>query len=402
MTTSDEQEIRYQLKPGQSLVGEVPTGKPSTWSRQGIARITAPGRWKAAETPPVPPVITPTPTPLPPVPDGLASGAITLQQAIDQAPAGSSIGVPPKVFTESVTIGKALTVIGYPGAYLDLVNLKWGVRIRASGVRWLDIPVTAAKVSGPYEGAIDVRQCDRATVRAVIYLCNGAGVYVEGGTGHDISVEAKNVEHTGVHMHKVTGSLIHDAWLHHNGGSADVGNESGGAKLVQCKSTVVRDVRAESNRGPGIWWDGFLDATGERIKAHDNTWPGVFFEAGARGTLTDSQLYRNWKGQDPAADTFHTGALRVNSCQGIKAHGNIFAHGISGVTLLGQARPDGGGAELQPPRPPYDGNDISGNVISGMSLYAVKTFADPLPVTGVFAPNETNVDVNDPRIKALV
>lgn len=57
----------------------------------------------------------PEPDPGPPVPDGLASGAISLQQAIDQAASGSVIGVPASRSYTPIRVTKPIGLVGVGG-----------------------------------------------------------------------------------------------------------------------------------------------------------------------------------------------------------------------------------------------------------------------------------------------
>lgn len=334
----------------QTLIAQQQSG--STWSTKASTSIVV----KAVVEPPPP---NPLPT--------------SLQAAIDATPTGGLLDVTGGIYREQVTIGKPITL---KGGTIDGQNVRFGLRVRSSDVTVVGLAVLNAKLGSMYEGAVDCRGgVSRFKFSGTVTGSNAMGMWVEGGSGHAVNADVSGHAQTGVHFHALTDSTL-TGKSHGNGASADVGNESGGAKIVVCQRTTVSDFEAYLNIGPGVWWDGFITALAQRVNAHDNSWPGIMFEAGRYGQAFDSVLDGNWKGQNPDVDIVHTGAIRVSSCSDITIQRNILRNGIWGVTLLAQDRSDSTGANMGVPRKPETGIVVTGNTISGMSKGAINVHSD--------------------------
>lgn len=310
----------------------------------------------------------------------------SLQTAVNNVAIGGTVDVTGCTFREAVTISKPMTL---RGGTIDGQNARFGLRIRANDVTVVGTSVINALLGSVYEGAVDVRGVSRFKFTGTVTHSNSMGFWIEGGTGHSVDANVSGHGQTGVHFHNLTNSTLKGK-SYGNGANADVGNESGGAKFVLVDGVSAIDFESYSNTGPGVWWDNFINATAQRVNAHDNTWPGIFFEAGRNGFAYDNVLNNNWVGQNPDLDIVHTGAIRVNACADLTIQRNTLTNGIWGVTLLAQDRADATGTFSGLPRKSETGIVVTGNTISGMIKGAINVYsdyADQSIMSSVISPN---------------
>jgi hypothetical protein len=114
-----------------ALTLTAPALAPGTYGFTVTARnAVGPGLGIATSLTIPPPVIPPSPYPT--VPPGLASGAMTLQQAFDL---GVPFGIPPRVYAEQITVTKPVTAVAVaPGVIIDGTGKSWWLVVEADDV----------------------------------------------------------------------------------------------------------------------------------------------------------------------------------------------------------------------------------------------------------------------------
>lgn len=247
------------------------------------------------DPPPVEPPIPPSPSPT--VPPGLASGAITLQQAVDQATAGSTFGVPPRVFAP-IRTDKAIGLVGVAaGVVIDAAGATNGVLATAGSLLLDWIEVRNAN-PGDQKGGIEAFNLTSLTLRRVnTHHHQGAGI-----GSHFVPIVL--VEDSETHDNRQIGYSIGDTdsftfkrsktYSNNQARLVDPGWEAGGGKSGRHKAALIVDSQAYDNWGPGFWSD--IDGNGfvvQRARAWGNAHAGIMDEIGESGQILDSVAWGN-------------------------------------------------------------------------------------------------------------
>lgn len=309
-----------------------------------------------------------------PVPAGFAAGTMTLQQAIDNAPAGSTLNVAVnRTVNEFVQILKPLTIVfGVPGGpqltitQSDTSNpvaiaiLSDDVKLYRPKLRGIGVAVgvNPPQVSGSQGGAIQVGGYWKGGVNR-IQIVNADisdvkidGIYSDGAVGTPntglrilASIVAR-AGRSGISGSGVDGdtNLLSGDWtlarsrIHDNNtANYDPGIAAGGAKWLWLSSGLVEDNEFDHNNGRGFWTDTMVNnLIFRRNRAHDNLLNGAFIESSHYITAYDNAVWNNarnigwgWGGGIASASSDH-----------LEIYGNTLYRNGSGVTAVSQQRGD--------------------------------------------------------------
>jgi parallel beta-helix repeat protein len=302
---------------------------------------------------------------LPPVPDGLAAGTITLQQAINAASSGSAFGVPYRTYNERVTVNKPLSLVGVGGVPI----------------------ITGASLTTPSQQGVltaaanDVNLTDlRATGASA-----GCGFDITGAYNRVmlLRVELDGNQQAGYHVTGAADILFDSCYIHHNNANLAVDPlwEAGGGKTTNSLRVNFRNCESAYNGGVGIWWDINGDqCVVENCRVHHNTHAGIMFEISEGAAIRNNSLWENGWG-DNRGWGWQSNIL-ISSAKDAVATGNTSAWAAVGIALVSQNRGDF--------TKPHSGNSATGNFLrvsagrTGVNNYI--DWADPAPVP-VISPN---------------
>ncbi|HEX8940906.1 MAG TPA: right-handed parallel beta-helix repeat-containing protein [Candidatus Limnocylindrales bacterium] len=308
-------------------------------------------------TPAPTPVLTPAPTPTAaatptPAPSATTAPPATcpasLQALVNAAPAGGTLNVPACTFHETVSIGKALTVVG-PATVTGDGTRTQGIRITASGVTLDGLSVTAV-ANALQTGAIDASGVDRVTLRNVRATnSSGACISISHSTGSSVtnSVMAGCVQE-GYHFSAVTSLTFTGNRVTGNNvaRTVDPGWEAGGGKVAGgCSGIDFSNNEVDDNGGPGIWFDIHCGPnvviSGNRV--HDNWSAGIFYEISSYARISGNTVWHNAV-QAGSPDAWGWGAgILVSSSNNVEVAGNIVAWNGDGISVISQNRSDAPG-----------------------------------------------------------
>jgi hypothetical protein len=314
---------------------------------------------------PPPPVIVPPPGALPPVPAGLASGVLTLQQAATQAGPNAVFGVPARVFLETVTPLAGQKLVAYPGAVID------GAASRAYAFVLSALGVT---ING-FEWRNHKTPMQDGAVR-----CLAAGSTVLHGHGHhnagpaittraDSLIEDTELDHNvqqGNHGSGPQHTVLRRCHVHDNNVAvqakpavwangplqikigpktgwwwpADPFWEAGSGKVTRALSVLVEDSEFDHNGGVGPWADiASNNWTIRRCRIHDNDLSAPMFEISTGAVIEDNVIWHN--GECDHRGWGWPANILISSATGIiEVRRNLVAHGLAGISVISQNRAD--------------------------------------------------------------
>ena len=315
----------------------------------------------AVPTPTPTAVPTPTPTPVPtatpaPTPTPTASPCpASLQTAINNPPTGGTLRLGACTFLESVTVNRAMTIVG--PAVIDGGNVRttW-MTVAAAGVTVDGLTMRNAASGGYQSGSLVVDGYNNFTLRnaslsggsyADLRLWNSAGDSVTGSTfssGRAIGILGWNVTDSLISVNRLTGN---------NTTGADPGNEAGGIKLGQSSRITIANNEVDNNVGVGIWCDVYcatITITGNGV--HDNTHQGILYEISSGGSITNNRVWENgWA----FTSWGWGGGIVVSSSGTTDVASNTVAWNADGVIVISQSRSGS---------PTVAGNHVHDNVVA--------------------------------------
>jgi parallel beta-helix repeat protein len=310
---------------------------------------TSTARATATPTPSLIP--TPTPTAKAPTPTPSGPAFTTIQAAVDAAPAGATITVPPGVYRESVRIAKPLTLNGY-GAIIDgrdaagnLVRATWlsvsanDVTVRGFTMRYAN----GTYATGSVENTIGVQRfrledCDLGWSYVNLNLTGAIDSVVKNCSIHDakhlgVRVSAPSpTTNRGLRNQLVGNRIFHNDRVGEPDPQADGGNlKATGQDYLVMDGNEVYD-------GPkGLWLDVWCrNSTYSNNRIHDNDGPGIHDE-----TSTGSKIYNNVVWRNGALETWGWGAgILVAASKDSEVYGNTLAWNQVGISFISQNRGD--------------------------------------------------------------
>lgn len=317
-----------------AVVTPRPSASPSTAPTSTPS--TAPTSTSTISTPAPTPTTTANATP---------SGApvcTSLQTQINGAAAGSTLNVAGCSFTGSVTINKALTIVG-PATLTG-----GGLTATASDVT-IDRFTVSGGNPGDQNGIVQARGVNRFTFKNghISGTTTGACIDFGGGTGDTVTdSELDHCAQEGTHVHDfAAGVLIARNHIHHNNPNHKYGfgGEAGGGKTSRSTATI-EDNEVDHNLGPGIWCDPcYTGSIIRRNKVHHNASAGIFVEISDGVTVADNAAWENsWFADSEWGWAYGAGVL-VSSSQNNDVRGNVSAWNQDGITMLSQSRSDSPG-----------------------------------------------------------
>jgi hypothetical protein len=302
--------------------------------------------------PPPPPVIVPPPGPI--VPDGLASGAITLQQAVNAAPAGAVMGVPARTFAETVTVPRAMSLIAVGGVPVidGGMSRAYGLVYGADSITIDGLRVTNCRTP-VQDGAIRIIGRRNAILRHVRSDHNGANLVAkDGGAGITtqgaIDFLAEDCEFDGNAQQGYHGSAANQrityrrCRIHNNNlkGLTDGFWEAGAGKITHSDTVLFEDCDVWDNVGVGLWSDiGANNWTVRRCRIHGNTLSGVMFEISTGAVVEDNALWHN--GEKDGRGWGWPAQILISSSTGpVECRRNTMAYSLKGISAITQNRGD--------------------------------------------------------------
>ena len=304
-----------------------------------------------AATPTPTPAATPTPTPSP-----TSAGQVftTIQAAVDAAPAGATVTVPPGVYRESVRITKPLTLVGAGAgqAIIDgrdpagnLVRATWlyvsanDVTVRGFTMRYAN----GTYATGSVENAVGVQRfrladCDLGFSYVNLNLTGAIDSTIQNCSIHDarhlgVRVSAPSPTANRGQRNQIIGNRIY-----HNDrvGEPDPQADGGNLKATG-QDNLVMDGNDVSDSGKGLWLDVWCrNSIYRNNRIHDNDGPGIHDE-----TSTGSKIYSNVIWHNGAAETWGWGAgILVAASQATEVYGNTLAWNKVGISFISQNRSD--------------------------------------------------------------
>ncbi len=276
---------------------------------------------------------------------GFDEVGVTIQQMIDATPVGGTVYVPAGVYTESLTLGRAIDLVGAgvgtPGG--TTVHALAGNRvltvtlISGSDMRVANIRLTGGNVTGLLcpdfcGGGVLVKGVGHATFENVAIDHNSAGL------GGGLYIDSGNVD--------LVSSLV--AFNH--------ANQSGGGAYVASNTALLRQTDGsfennDASDGAGVFVQGgaYFAERGLLTNNFAKNWGGGLLVAGPLGnvTMADSRIISNSTSLTPTArgggafvdqgqaDLINTLVMSNTSFTG----GGVFMSGTlsAGTTLVGGA-----------------------------------------------------------------
>jgi hypothetical protein len=258
---------------------------------------------------------------------------------VDAAPAGSTISVGACTFAETVTIRKALTLVG-SGARIDGQGARrHGFVVGANDVVIDGFEVTNT-VNPEQEGAVQVRDSSRFTLRnSRIHDTGGACISISGGAGHQVlDNELASCAQEGFHLTGLSDTIVARNQIHHNNPNHayDMEWEAGGGKATRSSRLLFEANEVYANGGPGLWCD--LDCrsvTYTNNRVHHNAWAGIMFEISDGAVIAGNRTWENGWGKT----TWGWGAgILVASSRNVEVYGNVVAWNADGISVISQDR----------------------------------------------------------------
>lgn len=333
---------------------------PAPTASQGSTpspRVVTPKPTSTPVSTPVPTVVptsaaTPAPTRRPtraPTPTPASSTCVTSFQAlVDAAPAGGILRLPNCTFHESVTIAKALTVVG-PATVTGDGTRTSGIRITSSNVTLETLSVTSV-ANALQTGAINASGVNNVTLRnvttsnstgACISVTNSSGSLVTGSVMSGCTQE-------GYHFSGVSSLTFSGNRVTGNNAARTVarGWEAGGGKLAHgCSNVDFSNNEVDHNGGPGIWFDigcgPNVVISGNRV--HDNWAAGILYEISSSALITGNVVWHNAI-QSTSPDAWGWGAgILLSSSNNVEVASNVLAWNGDGISVISQNRSDAPG-----------------------------------------------------------
>lgn len=282
----------------------------------------------------------------------------SIQEAVDAAAPGDVVLVPASVWTETVTLNKAIVLKGQPGALITGGETReYGVIITASGaildgfeVCWTATPRQRGMVQ--VEGALDVivRNCR-------LHHSQGACLSIIEGRAAVQHCDIYASAYLGVHGWHAHGSTFEGCRIHDHQAAPDThGWEHGGLKMSQTRDLTVIGCEIDHNAGPGLWADIYCEnwlIQGNNI--HHNAGPGLFYEV-SRGAVVRGN--RIWQCGHGSPGWNEGAAVRLANAADCLIEQNIVAWCADGMTVSQQNRTD------WPLRQHVTGNLIRDNLVA--------------------------------------
>lgn len=289
-----------------------------------------------------------SPTPAPTA----APGFTTIQAAVNAAPSGATVVVPPGTYRERVEITKPLTLLGY-GATIEGTSTgqqSWfwvaandvtieGFRARNAGS---DDPCAQGwgglQVGGRLRGAVQRftgRNLDLSDAGCdTVSIQGGGGHVIENSTiarGGQLCVSGSN----GTNW-RFTNVRITDCNVDH----LDVGNNASAFKVTVMRGLLIEDSEIDSSWGRGIWTDSSVyDVVIRRNRIHHNHWNGIFLESTHGIQVYDNVVYENTRAAEARPWGFG-GGITLASSDHADIHHNVVAWNGGGITAVSQSRTD--------------------------------------------------------------
>jgi parallel beta-helix repeat protein len=259
---------------------------------------------------------------------------------VNAAVAGGTVSLGACTYHETVTINKALRVVGPATITGDGVRT-YGIVVGANDVT-VDGLTVVDTTNPAQDGAVRVRNSSRFTFRnGRILRAAGACISIDGGTGHLIAdSELAYCGQEGYHLPNVQNTTVLRDHIHNNNPNHayDPGWEAGGGKSVKSYNLVFDSNEVDHNGGPGLWCDiACQSTTFINNRVHHNEEAGIFFEISTGATITGNQVWEN--GWTFPAWGWGAGIL-LSSSGGADVYGNTVAWNADGIIAISQGRPD--------------------------------------------------------------
>jgi nitrous oxidase accessory protein len=266
----------------------------------------------------------------------------SLQAAIDAAPAGSTLLVPPGTYRETVTIQKPLVLDGQGQAVIDAEWTRpYWVKVHSDDVTIRGFTMHNATTPNQ-DGAVQVLGRSRVLIEdnALTDTSNGAPLSIERGSDNTVrDNELARGGQEGLHISAGVGLKVLDNHIHHNNTAhRDPSYEAGGAKLGGASGALLEGNEVDNNNGPGLWSDvASRDVTYRANRVHDNTRIGLYFEASDGVLIEGNSVWNNGKGWPYWG---YGGGIVISSSGHAEIRNNTVAWNPDGITVLSQNRGD--------------------------------------------------------------
>jgi hypothetical protein len=340
-------------------------------------------------------VVVPPPVDPPPVPPPFPYSS--LQQAIAATPAGGVLDCGGRWFPESVRIQKPIRLLR-PGIDGGNTRTLW-VEVWAPDVIIEDGQFKNAAKGAVQSGSIAVSQPRFQLLRAVVVGGSYASVSLQSTETliQDCDISGAQMGIWGWQAHN---GIVKGGRIHHVTGTADPGNENGGAKIGKSTGFVIDGVEFDHNVGLGGWYDVFCSgAKFLNVKAHDNSECGLMVEVQDGFEVKGCIVNRNALGR--GGNGFErNGGIFISSDENGAVSGNTVAWNgfgtpgtnapASDITIVSQPG-------VHPETAPHDGIVVINNILRKAPVFYGY---DSNPKKPVIAPN-TIVPDTDSRIAGL-
>lgn len=329
------------------------------------------------ETDPTPPPPDPEPEPEPePIPWNWPS----FQAAVTGTAVGGTLVVPARVFTETVTISKRLTIKMQTGTVIDGGD----TRQYAFIITAADVTIEGGEVRNhrpPYQrGAINSTAA-RTTIRNVWVHDNpgpgrgsasgqssiGGGISITGGSALIDGCLVERNQTCGIHLNGVNAQqseyTVRNCVIRGNNPDGYLLRwHSGGVKVTKARFTFENN-EVYGNRGDGLWSDISTTGIYRGNRLHHNTEAGIHHEISDRVEILDNVI---WECGHNRNDGWGWGAgIQVVESREAIVRGNIVAWSNRGISFLvpGTWRDR---TSFPPSKPGvYDANVLADNVVIG-------------------------------------
>ncbi len=306
---------------------------------------TASPRATAVGTPAATAVPSTAPTPTAPSPSACPT---SLQALVDAAPTASTLRLPDCVFHESVTIDKALVVVGPATVTGDGSRTK-GVSITATNVTLDSLTVTNV-ANALQTGAVNASGVDNVTLRNVTATNSaGACISISNSSGSSVlNSLMSGCRQEGYHFSAVSNFTFAGNRVTGNNAArtVDPGWEAGGGKIANgCSGVTFSDNEVDHNGGPGIWFDIHCGPnvviSGNRV--HDNWAAGIMYEISSHASISGNVVWHNAvQNTSPYAWGWGAGIL-LSSSNNVDVASNVVAWNGDGISVISQNRSDAPG-----------------------------------------------------------
>lgn len=271
----------------------------------------------------------------------------SIQDAVDAATPGGTIYIPPGTYAETVTISKALTIVGQ-----DATITGSGVRERWVTVQHDDVTLNSLNFIDAAAGAVQTASIDvNGYTGFRMENCTAVGgsyaalrLWPGAHNAVILNCDISYAPGLGILCFQADGGTLQGTRSHHHLGSGGAGWEAGGIKIVECDSWTIYDNELDHNTGPGVWFDG--KCSGHSVTqniVHHNSENGIMDETSTstvtRPIIAYNKIWECGWGNTAGNWGWPAGVL-VSTSNGTYVHHNYIAWCPVGYSFIEQDRAD--------------------------------------------------------------